>query len=383
MRALRAGHKWHINSMSTSRREPALSLEYRLRERIRLQGPISFYDWMKAALYDEREGYYCRADCIRQGRAGDYRTAPETSPLFAATFAAYFAKLFADLESPQTWTIFEAGAGGGEFAHGVLSSLHANAREVFDATNYVIDEVSPSSRNVLATRLSEFADRVTFQPQPDVKNASAGIVFSNELIDALPVNRIVRRNGELRELFVGLNGDEFIWVSKELSAASAEYCRREGLQLSEGQTFEVNLGAERFLDRAALMFDRAYIITVDYGASRDDLLHTPDRHAGTLRAFHRHRLVDDVLSNPGEKDLTTTIDWTQLIEAGARSGLQTIRMERLDQFLLAEGLLDELSRMTRDSDSARALQLSTGAREMLLPTGVSASFQVLVQQKPN
>src|SRR5713226_8231532 len=114
-------------------------LREHLRARIARDGPITFRDWMEAALYDEREGYYCRPGLPRQGRAGDYRTAPESSPLFAATFACYFSKLFADLffelGSPPTWIIFEAGAGGGEFAYGVLSSLRAKYTDVFSATS--------------------------------------------------------------------------------------------------------------------------------------------------------------------------------------------------------------------------------------------------------
>ena len=90
--------------MSSGASESSGSLEERLRARIKREGPISFYDWMKAALYDEHEGYYCRADKLQQGRQGDYRTAPETSPLFAATFANYFSKLFAELGPPTAWT---------------------------------------------------------------------------------------------------------------------------------------------------------------------------------------------------------------------------------------------------------------------------------------
>ena len=66
-----------------------------------LQGPITFYEWMKAALYDPEQGYYCRSDRERWGRQGDYRTSPERSVLFAATFARYFAKLHQDLGSPR------------------------------------------------------------------------------------------------------------------------------------------------------------------------------------------------------------------------------------------------------------------------------------------
>src|SRR5882757_1006613 len=140
------------------------SLAARLRARVERDGPINFRDWMAAALYDERDGYYCRPGPGRQGRSGDYRTAPETSPLFAATFAWYFSKLFADslfeLGPTPAWTIFEAGAAGGEFAHVVLKSLSENYPEVFAGTTYMIDEVSLAERRRASVRLAEFGDHV-------------------------------------------------------------------------------------------------------------------------------------------------------------------------------------------------------------------------------
>lgn len=359
------------------------SLDERLRERIRREGPISFYEWMKASLYDKSDGYYCREERIPQGRAGDYRTAPETSPLFAITFARYFSKLFAELQQPPSWTIFEAGAGGGEFARGVLSNLRLQQPEIFAATRYVIDEFSPAARRRVADRLSEFADRVNFRRLHEVNETpAAGIVFSNELIDAFPVHRVIMSAGKLRELCVGLNQNNFTWVECDLDPRVAEYCQRVGMRLAEGQIVEVNLEADEFLRCAAKVLNRGYVITVDYGAERDELWTAPQRRAGTLRAFHRHQLSDDILARPGEDDLTTTIDWTQLMEAGKIAGLQTMRLQRLDLFLRDEGLLDELStRMRFEFDQAKALRLSTNARELILPHGLAASFQVLVQEK--
>jgi SAM-dependent MidA family methyltransferase len=373
--------------MPASSIEQTPDLAERLRARIKQHGPISFREWMQAALYDEHEGYYCRPDRVRQGRAGDYRTAPESSPLFAATFAVYFSKVFADLffelGSPPTWTIFEAGAAGGEFAYGILNTLRAKYPDVFSATSYVIDEVSPATRRRAAERLAEFAERLTFRRLVEIDNlAQAGICFSNELIDAFPVHRVIMRHGGLSELCVGLNQDNFAWVERDPEQRVAEYCRRVDLRLSEGQMAEINLEAEEFIARAAGLFQRGFLITVDYGAERNELLESPDRFAGTLRAFHRHHLIDNVLARPGEQDLTTTVDWTQIKEAGGRAGLQTIRLERLDHFLLSEGLAGLLSEMlSHTPDHVEALRLSTGAREMILPEGLAASFQVLVQEK--
>ena len=353
-----------------------------LRARIKQEGPITFHEWMSAALYDEKDGYYCRADRIPQGRAGDYRTAPETSPLFAATFADYFSKLFTDLKWPKSWTIFEVGSAGGEFAHGLLSSLRQYDPQIFAATNYVIDEISPAARQRATDRLAEFADRVTFQPLCEVVTPSMGIVFSNELIDALPVHRVIMRDGKLRELCVGLNKTDFAWVDCDLTLRVAEYAERTRMQLVEGQIAEINLAAEDFISRAAELLDPGYVVTVDYGAERDELWRSPNRQQGTLRAFRRHQFVDDVLATPGEHDLTTTIDWTQVREAGERSGLQALRFERLDQFLLVEGLLGRLGEISSTLDVVEALRLSTSSRELVLPTGLAASFQVLVQEKP-
>ena len=358
------------------------NLAERLRARIEHDGPISFYEWMKAALYDEREGYYCRADRVPQGRTGDYRTGPEMSPLFTATFADYFAKLHTDLKWPGSWTVFEMGAGGGHFAHGLLSELRKYEPNVFASTNYVIDEIGAAARSRAAHRVSEFADRISFQrlSENDVTPAT-GVVFSNELIDAFPVHRVVMSAGSLRELCVGLGADGFTFVECAVEPEVAEYCRRTDMQLSEGQIAEVNLEAEKFVSRAAALLDRGYLVTVDYGADRNELLGAPERRWGTLRAFYRHQIVDDVLARPGEQDLTTTIDWTQIQEAGARAGLRTIRFERLDQFIGAS-VGPIMGRMVSEKhDAVEMLRFTTSARELLLPDGMASYFWVLVQEK--
>jgi len=368
--------------MTNSDDSRANPLADRLRERIKQTGPITFHDWMQAALYDEHDGYYVQPGPGRQGRAGDYRTAPEMSPLFAATFASYFSKLFTDLKWPASLTIFEAGAGSGHFARGVLEHLRREFPEIFAVTNYVIDEVSPAVRGRAAERLKEFAGRVSFRRLDEIETTSgAGIVFSNELIDAFPVHRVILRGGVLRELYVGLDDGSFVWVEGTPETAAADYCRGTNLNLREGQIAEINLGAELFIERCARLFERGYLVTVDYGAERAELLSSPDRFGGTLRSFRRHQMIDDPLSNPGAQDLTTTIDWTQVMEAGRRVGMRTLRLNRLDQFLLNEGLgLIELIADAK-ADAAESMRQLTSARELILPTGLAASFQVCVQEK--
>lgn len=359
------------------------SLVNRLRRRIKTEGPISFHDWMQAALYDPADGYYMRKDLVRQGRAGDYRTAPETSVLFATTFAHYFLELYLELGQPSHWTIVEAGGGSGAFAHGVLSTFQSHAPNIYAGTCYVIDELSPAGRSAAAAKLEPFSDRVEFKRLGDIDAPlDHAILFSNELIDAFPVHRVIGRRGRLQELYVDLNqSGDFVWIEGELTPRVAAYCEQIDLRLAETQIHEINIDSEEYFSAAAKLVRNGYLITVDYGASRHELLDDPARFAGTLRAFNRHHLIDDPLADAGAQDLTTTIDWTQVREIAARCGFAEVCCERLDRFLLNQGLLSELAYLTgAQMHAADMVALQLGAREMIRPDGLAASFHVLVHR---
>lgn len=334
------------------------------------------------ALYDEEGGYYCRTDRQRWGRAGDYRTSPERSSLFAATFAGYFAGLYDELGCPPEWTIVEAGAGDGRFAVGVLETLRNSFPSVFEATRYVVDEASSHSRSLARARLEPFGDKVDCRRLDNVE-LDPGIVFSNELLDSFPVHRVAMRDDQLREFYVtaGANG-EFQWTLDAPSTPRlAQFLEESRINLAEGQVTEVNLEIEDWLSTAARAIKAGYLITVDYGAHAEEL-YSSARCEGTLRGFYKHQLMENVLASPGEQDLTTTIDWSFVKRTGESLGLEVTQFDRQDKFLIAAGLLNQLAtEALRTESEAEKLRLSTAAREMILPDGMAAHFQVLVQKK--
>lgn len=359
----------------------ARPLAERLRERIRREGPLSFREWMRAALYDEREGYYRRRGAERWGRAGDYRTAPERGPLLAATFARHFASLREELGRPGSFVLVEAGGGAGHFARTLLRTLERDRPEIFGKIRYVYEEASDDARERAAALLAPFAGRVEFR---EAAEGEASIVFTNELLDALPVHRVKMSDGRLRELFVGVDDEgRFAWTESEPSTPRlAEHFRRAGTALAEGHEAEVGLDAEEWMERAARTVGRGFVVTVDYGAEAAELYTAPHRARGTLRGFRAHAFVEDLLGEPGAHDLTTTVNWTQIRAAGERAGLRAVCFERLDAFLLRAGLLEQLERETAlAADEAEVARLRLGAREMALPGGMASHFQVLVQRK--
>jgi len=356
-------------------------LAKQLRERIKLEGPITFREWMQAALYDEAGGYYCKPHQI-WGRAGDYRTSPERSSLFAATFARYFARLYERLGNPRSMALVEIGGGAGDFTFGVLQTLRNYFPPVYAATRYVHDEMSSSAQTAARQRLAQFGRCVEFASIDDVE-IDPGIIFSNELFDAFSVHRVTLIDGTLSEYYVTLGVDEqFAWMIGPASTDKlAEYLNRHDILLRDGQVVEINLEIETWLAKVAAKLRHGYLVTVDYGAKAADLYSSLDRHDGTLRGFHRHAFVENLLAAPGDVDLTSTINWTAVRLAGQGLGLETESFARQDKFLLAAGLLDQLELQAANLSDAEKLRLSTAAREMILPNGMAASFQVLVQKK--
>ncbi len=339
---------------------------------------------MEAALYHPTEGYYCRLDRQRWGREGDYRTSPERSDLFAATFARYFVTLYEKLDRPSHWTIVEIGAGDGRFARGVMQTLQNYFPLVFAATHYVIDETSADSRQRARKQLASFGNQVKFETLSRLDRFSSGVVFSNELLDAFPVHRVTKKKGRLLEFYVTvMPEDRFSWTLGPLSTTRLfNYCRESGTDLAEDQIIEINLAIEEWLGRTGQKLTAGYLITVDYGAELLELYNVPERHQGTLRAYERHRRSDDVLERPGEQDITTTIDWTYVRRAGDRLGFEVVEFTPQDEFLMRAGLLEELARQSNiATGDAERLRLSTSAREMIFPGGMSSSFQVLVQKR--
>ena len=363
--------------------ETVASLTDRLLHRIQSEGPITFEEFMRSALYDPDGGYYCRNDIERWGREGDYRTSPERSQLFAATFARYFARLYEELGCPARWTILEAGAGSGHFAHGVLQTLASHFPQVFASTRYVIDEVSVSAQTLCRERVKAFGNQVDFAPVQSV-NLEPGVIFSNELLDAFPVHRVIQQGRELKEFFVDVdvNGN-FVWVLHPPSTtrlqAHLDLCETD---VTEGQVVEISLELENWIETIAASLNEGFLVSVDYGATVTELYSADNRESGTLRGFRKHSFVDDVLANPGSQDLTATVNWTAVEKLGEFHQLELVEFKRQDKFLIDTGLLNQLEiESGRASGDADRLRLSTAAREMILPDGMAANFQVMTQRK--
>jgi SAM-dependent MidA family methyltransferase len=183
-----------------------------LREQIAAAGgQLGFAEYMHHALYAPGLGYYS-AGAAKLGVAGDFVTAPEVSPIFGAVLARQCASVLQQVDSPS---ILELGAGSGRLAVDVLRKLAG-----LDALpeRYLILEVSADfserQKTLLGWEIPELVDRVTWVDR--LPDEHRGVILANEVLDALPVERFVRRGDGIMQICVADDDGQF--VAREIEA---------------------------------------------------------------------------------------------------------------------------------------------------------------------
>ena len=307
----------------------------RIAAEIERDGPMTFARFMELALYDPSGGYY-RADAARPGRAGDFLTAPEASPIFGRTLARHVADLWIALGRPDPMTVVEHGAGTGALALGLLEGVRRMAGGLAEALRYHPIEVDPRRLERLHDRLAAagLVDGLAL----DGGGPIAGLVLANEVLDALPTHRVVARDGELREVHVGVEGGAFVDV--ELGPSTPELAGRlaaEAVTLGDGQQAEICLALDPWIAAAATTLRQGELLLIDYGHPAAELYDPGRRPRGTLMAYVRHVAREDPYAAIGRQDLTAHVDVTAVERAASRAGLEHIATTTQGRFLAGLG----------------------------------------------
>ncbi|MBE9527851.1 MAG: SAM-dependent methyltransferase [Proteobacteria bacterium] len=359
--------------------------------RINADGPMTFAEFMDLALYAEPGGYYTSTEG-RWGTGADYVTSIDISPAFARVFARQIEEMWRVMGSPCAFSIIEAGAGRGWFGRGILDTIEELFPELYDATTLTlvdrgIEGAAPESEVGEERHKVDKIVRLTELPEASA-SAPFGVIISNELIDSFPVHRLlvesVPKDGDtgkrvLKEYYVDLVDGALAEVLKEPSTPElSEYLAP--FELVEGQRVDVNLGAAKWLARAALSIGTGFVISIDYGLPGADL-YAPGR-VSTLVCHWRHTINDSPYLNVGHQDITTHVDFSNMAVAGRGVGLELTGFTTQKNFLIGAGILDELQTVTGEETSeVEIVRHNRSIQELIMPGGMGDTFKVLVQHK--
>src|SRR5713226_4860974 len=349
-----------------------------LAARIRASGPIPFADFMRECLYHPAYGYYSRPETRR---SRDYYTSVDVHPIFGRLLARQLAEMWELLGTPRPFLAVEAGAGTGSLARHILDFAERQLPEFYAAIQYLAVERSAGRRAEHAARLATQIAAGHFSSVADLPTAiPTGCIFSNELMDAVPTHRVVITAGELREVYVGMEGENLVEVVRPPSTPALEqYFLQQGITLQEGHQAEVCLEACRWIENAGGSLGRGFVMTIDYGHEAR-LLYNEAHNRGTLLAYRDHRVAENVLDAPGEQDLTAHVNFTALEIWGRCAGLERTGLVTQSQFLLALGRGNEFGDLYEPGQSeVEKLRARLLLKNLIHPEGLGETFQVLVQ----
>lgn len=353
---------------------PVLPMREVLRNLLQ-HGDLSFHDFMEVALYHPESGYYAR-DENPVGRGADYVTAPVLSPVFSFALGN-LVREFVRRNEGALCSIVDIGCGDGALIRELAAIAPENAR--FFGVDRSLSRARGSADPAPLRFVSSLAE---------VPGGGAHLILSNELYDAFPFARLVRRGTRLHELWVQEREGILDWVEREAPPEYEDYLASQGIEMAEGQFADVSLEWEAFHADALRFVERGLIVTIDYGYPAAKLFHPRARRFGTAAAYSGQRVSRDLLAAPGEQDLTAHVNFSDLERAGQAHGATTLFFDRLAKFLLTLDVTrHELFRpvgesgITTSEEGIALLEAREAARRLVLPDGIGEEMRVLVQAK--
>ncbi|HXN22994.1 MAG TPA: SAM-dependent methyltransferase [Candidatus Dormibacteraeota bacterium] len=370
--------------MATSRQSASSPLTALLIRRIRAHGPISFAEYMRECLYHPLYGYYSRAQAKR---FVDYYTSVDVHPIFGRLLARQLEEMWRILAKPQPFCVVEAGAGTGQLARNILDFAARELPNFYHALNYIAVERSAARRAIQETILAAHWTAGCCESAAEMPHEiPVGCVLSNELVDALPVHRVMFRNNALQEILVGVEGEHLCELSGPLTTcAIREYFATQAISLGDEQQAEASLEACDWIVEVGRRLGCGFVLTIDYGHEAAEL-YSQGHFRGTLLAYREHQVSEDFLAAPGEQDLTAHANFTALEEWGKRSGLVRIGLVPQSRFLMALGKGNQFADLydqgrDRDESETEKIRGRLLLKTLIFPEGMGETFKVMVQHK--
>lgn len=353
----------------------------RLREEIAAHGPMPFSQYMERCLYAPGLGYYS-AGKTKFGEAGDFITAPELGELFARCVVNATHPVLELLG--ENADFLELGGGSGAFAEAALRAFAASGTL---PRRYLILEPSADLRERQRERLrqalpAELFARVLWLDRPPEQDWR-GVLFANEVIDALPTTRFTMRAGEAYEEYVALDGEGRLMrvdrPADALVSGAVRHVERDmELEFADGYRSEILPQLPYWVQAIAGSLTAGVMLFVDYGYVRREF-YLPERDDGTLRAYYRHRAHNDPLYLPGLNDLTASVDFTALAEAGNSAGFGVAGYLSQAQFLIGSGLQEAFEAAYESApDEPARYRLAQEVKKLTMPDQMGERFQAML-----
>ncbi len=340
-----------------------MTLKRLILDRIRMDGPISIASYMTDCLLHPTLGYYSTRDPL--GAGGDFVTAPEISQMFGELVGLSLAQAWINQGRPAPVTLAELGPGRGTLMADILRATHM-VPGFHEAAHVHLVEVSPVLQKVQAKTLSghqvEWLQDAADLPEQPL------LLVANEFFDALPIRQFVRSGDGWRERCVGATREDLVFGLAgvahipELSHRMADTGDGDLVETSSTATPVISAVARRIAKHGGAA------LIIDYGDWRS--------LGDTFQAVKGHETVD-VLTGPGQADLTAHVDFEALAHAARDAGCAHTRLTTQGVFLERLGITARAQALAQNLRGKELESLVTAHRRLTHPDEMGNLFKTL------
>jgi len=343
-------------------------LEHRIRALVRLNGPMSVFDYMGLCLGDPEHGYYMAREPF--GAAGDFITAPDVSQMFGEVIGAFLVESWERLGRPAPFQLVEFGPGRGTLMADVLR-VARRMPAFLAAARLTLVETSPRLRAAQAATLAGGPLAPTWVERAEDLPAGPMIAVANEFFDALPIRQFERAGGAWHERVVGLDDEGALAFGLGPTVLPQSGLTTSMMAAPEGTIVEVAPVGVDIMSGLAARIARAggVLLAIDYG-------YAGPAFGDTFQAIRSHTHVDP-LARPGEADLTAHVDFTALAQAARRAGAEAHGPVEQGAFLLSLGLAERAGRLGADKNEATRADIVSQVERLVLPEEMGTLFKVI------
>jgi len=340
---------------------------------------ITYEEFISLCLYDSDKGYYQKSD-TKIGRRGDFYTTSSVGSVYGEVIASVFCRL---IKNEVINPIFiEVGAGNGRFAYSFLTYCEKNEPEIFTNLEYRIVDESKYHRSLQMQILEQYANVRYYSNISELDKVHNGMIFSNELFDALPVRVVEFYHDKWQEVVISYNESyELIEKLIEIEDDSIyEFLQHHHFNGKHGQRIEIPVVMETVFMGLNKALEHGMIMTVDYGFTREEW-NASHRVKGSLRGYYQHEMKTNVFEFLGEMDLTTHIHWDELRRIAEKNHIENVYFTSQRQALLDFGILNRLIEHASINPFSDEYKHNRAIQSLIMPGGISDSFQLLIQIK--
>lgn len=338
---------------------------HKLREIITQSGPVDVGTFMMQAVGH----YYKTRDPL--GLKGDFTTAPEISQMFGELIGAWAADTWIKLGGPSSFSLIECGPGRGTLMADALRATKS-VPGFHEALNLFLLETSPVLRAKQKEKLGAYRPVWLDTLADDAFSQIPGpvIFIGNELLDALPIRQAQMTDEGWRERVIDLREDKFVWSLAELPRDLKEVIP-QGLKVAPGDIYELPDVRDNFMRKVCEIIKgkSGAALWIDYGHEKHAL-------GDTLQALKDHQYVD-VLSDVGDADVTSHVNFAAVKDVAKRAGLDVHGPADQGAFLEALGIGRRAHMLQQNATQAQKKDIAQALERLCATSQMGRLFKVI------